>query len=532
MEFSYFCPPQTDWFCRMKNSILISIIGCLFLSLSSCKQHQHNDDRLVRADSLMQFHPDSALHLLQNTDISALHGKADLAYYALLLTQARDKSNIIQTNDSLINIAVRYYDSIGSPSMQAKAHFYRGCIYRDQNKCPLAIRDYFTSIALAKNTKSENLIPPAYVHIGHICYEQTFDDAADSIFQVAEQEAIRMKDTLSLAESLSRQGLVKMEKGVTFLPQAEKQMLQALAMTSHLPDRNKGNIYECLSDLYSKMQNGQKALQYALLNLSLHKDTTCYKAYSLLGDAYYKTAKYDTATVYFVKSLSSKNRYIKADAYMRLADIAKENGQTMASLEYERLYSAYLDSMQRAVQDSTLLAIGEGKQILSQTAKPEARAPLFLMGIISILGIAILSLFVLRKRKIIKCQKTDQECIAKSLPVYNKMKRIIQEYRQYEKSKETMTKEDWDELITESNLLYNNLIGDLEAKYKLSPEEQRICCLYMLDFPTSHLRYLLNCSRDTVYRKSNAILDKIQKSSKKGTLKEELRSYKPPIRHK
>lgn len=151
----------------------------------------------------MQFHPDSALHLLQNTDISALHGKADLAYYALLLTQARDKSNIIQTNDSLINIAVRYYDSIGSPSMQAKAHFYRGCIYRDQNKCAPAIRDYFTSIALAKNAKSENLIPPAYVHIGHICYEQTFDDAADSIFQVAEQEAIRMKDTLSLAESLS-----------------------------------------------------------------------------------------------------------------------------------------------------------------------------------------------------------------------------------------------------------------------------------------------------------------------------------------
>ena len=479
----------------------------------------------------MQFHPDSALHLLQNTDISALHGKADLAYYALLLTQARDKNHISQTSDSLLNIAVHYFDSIESPSMQTKAHFYRGCIYRDQNKCASAIKEYFTSIALAKKTKSENLIPPAYVHIGHICYEQTFDDAADSIFQVAEQEAIRMKDTLSLAESLSRQGLVKMEKGVTFLPQAEKQMLQALAMTSHLPDRNKGNIYECLSDLYSKMQNGQKALQYALLNLSLHKDTTCFKAYSLLGDAYYKTAQYDTATVYFVKSLSSKNRYIKADAYMRLADIAKEKGQTTISLKYERLYSTYLDSAQRAIQDSTLLAIEEGKQILSQTAKSEARAPLFLMGIISILGIAILSFFVIRKRKIIKCQKTDQKCIAKSLPVYNKMKRIIQEYCQYEKSKETMTEEDWEELVTESNLLYNNLISDLEAKHKLSPEEQRICCLFMLDIPTSHLRYLLNCSRDTVYRKSNAILDKIQKSSKKSTLKEALKSYKPTIRH-
>ena len=58
----------------------------------------------------MQFHPDSALHLLQNTDISALHGKADLAYYALLLTQVRDKNHISQTSDSLLNIAVRYYD--------------------------------------------------------------------------------------------------------------------------------------------------------------------------------------------------------------------------------------------------------------------------------------------------------------------------------------------------------------------------------------------------------------------------------------
>ena len=59
----------------------------------------------------MNLHPDSALNMLESISTDSLKTKADRAYHALLLTQARDKNYIVQTDDSLIQVAVRYYDT-------------------------------------------------------------------------------------------------------------------------------------------------------------------------------------------------------------------------------------------------------------------------------------------------------------------------------------------------------------------------------------------------------------------------------------
>ena len=50
----------------------------------------------------MEEYPDSALHILESIETQQLSAQADRAYYALLLTQARDKNYIVQTDDSLI----------------------------------------------------------------------------------------------------------------------------------------------------------------------------------------------------------------------------------------------------------------------------------------------------------------------------------------------------------------------------------------------------------------------------------------------
>ena len=81
----------------------------------------------------MEEYPDSALHILESIESQQLTVQADRAYYALLLTQARDKNYIVQTDDSLIRTAVQYYDSIGDIPMQAKAHYHWGGVLRDQN---------------------------------------------------------------------------------------------------------------------------------------------------------------------------------------------------------------------------------------------------------------------------------------------------------------------------------------------------------------------------------------------------------------
>lgn len=110
----------------MKTTILAMLLlaSCI---LAACTRSSPNI-QLVQADSLIQKFPDSALHFLQGIQPKGLHLAADRAYYALLLTQVKDKNFIHQTEDSLIRIAVQYYDSTKNTAMQARAHYYLGCI--------------------------------------------------------------------------------------------------------------------------------------------------------------------------------------------------------------------------------------------------------------------------------------------------------------------------------------------------------------------------------------------------------------------
>lgn len=74
---------------------------------------------LQKAERLMQSRPDSALALLGRYTTRSFSDSADIAAYALLRTQADDKNYIDHTSDSLIKIAVRYYDRHGSKLQQA-----------------------------------------------------------------------------------------------------------------------------------------------------------------------------------------------------------------------------------------------------------------------------------------------------------------------------------------------------------------------------------------------------------------------------
>ena len=94
------------------------------------------------------------------------------------------------------------------------------------------------------------------------------------------------------------------------------------------------------------MDQDGKALYYGKLNLALRRDTArAYRAFLILGDAYYKIGEYDSATFYLNKSLLSKDYGRRADAYMRLADIAMIQGNAALSMQLERYSSTYKDSL-------------------------------------------------------------------------------------------------------------------------------------------------------------------------------------------
>src|SRR3712207_4024131 len=102
---------------------IITFVSILALLQTACNHTTENNTLLTQADSLLTSQPDSALRILQSIPTEDLKTEADIAYHALLLTQARDKNYIAQTDDSLIRIAVQYYDAHKQAEMQARAYY-------------------------------------------------------------------------------------------------------------------------------------------------------------------------------------------------------------------------------------------------------------------------------------------------------------------------------------------------------------------------------------------------------------------------
>ncbi len=129
----------------MKNIQIRSLFLLLAALFFACSDAVHRYvPSLLRADSLMQVGcADSALAVLENISAKELVFSSSQARYALLLTQARDKNYILHTDDSLIRIAVDYYDGTGDVASRAKAHYYLGRVYQDMNDVGECIRCLF-----------------------------------------------------------------------------------------------------------------------------------------------------------------------------------------------------------------------------------------------------------------------------------------------------------------------------------------------------------------------------------------------------
>lgn len=400
----------------MKNNIALIILLIAFLSVA-CNERQSNNRQLILADSLMQSRPDSALCILQGISMDKFATQADSAYYVLLLTQARDKNYVVQTDDSLIRYAVAYYDKTNDVRMQAKAHYYWGCVYRDMNRQAEAIREFLIAAPLTKKAKEKRQLGLIYNNIGFIYNIQDFNEKADSIYKLMEVIAQEVKDTTLWSEALSKQGSIALTKGEEYFPIAERKLSDAFGAVDSVGNNGlKANISASLSNLYSRMDEGEKALYYAKLNLSLRRDTArAYRAFLLLGDAYYKLGQYDSATFYLNKSLLSKDYGRKAGAYMRLADIAMIQGNAALSVELERNSSAYKDSLykfRRSVVVNEIIEAETDAQAMLQKLYYKGRLNTYIYGfiLITIIIVAIV-LFLYRRyqRKNDLLQRDKQE---------------------------------------------------------------------------------------------------------------------------
>ena len=92
------------------------------------------------------------------------------AYYDLLMTEARDKNYIIQTNDSLIQSALTYYNGTNDIEKRARAHYYSGCVYRDSQRRTESMTQYLIAKPLAEKAGERGILSLIYLNLGYLYY--------------------------------------------------------------------------------------------------------------------------------------------------------------------------------------------------------------------------------------------------------------------------------------------------------------------------------------------------------------------------
>lgn len=387
---------------------------CLFnliLATSACQQKGSGDLLLSTVDSLMSTHPDSALYLLESTCISEMKTSALRAKYALLLTQAQDKSYIIPTTDSLIRIATEYYDSIDNNiEMQAKAHYYLGRVYQELGNNPATIREFLKVMPLVKQSKDHKLLCMLYGNLGYVYFQQDLLDKADSLYVCEEKLLKQEADSAHLATLLVQRADICIMKGAAFHDKAKELLNQALSIAERLNNPHiEIEVLGSLRCLYNNMGKPEKAIAYIRRELILQKDTTqLYGIYLSLGDAYSRSNQHDSAVYYAYKGLFSPSFYTKAGACIILEDVARKKGDFIEALHFKDNYEEYMDSTKHIERTKEILAVEEETLLQQSEQKYKSNLSLYLYYIYAGGSFIIILIVFFAYKRIKYRQKTQQ----------------------------------------------------------------------------------------------------------------------------
>jgi len=157
----------------MKRTLTLYLLLSLLL-LTGCNDPKHVTDALIRAEALMDEHPDSAWTVLNAISPDEMGQNRTRARYALLYTQAQDKTYRDETNDSLISVAVDYYRDTDDVRRKFLSYYYKGRVYTNAKDYLNATSCYMEAEQLADAVGDDYLSGLLYAELGRI-YDIYYD---------------------------------------------------------------------------------------------------------------------------------------------------------------------------------------------------------------------------------------------------------------------------------------------------------------------------------------------------------------------
>ncbi|NDV63677.1 tetratricopeptide repeat protein [Bacteroides sp. 224] len=297
----------------MKKTLFIAIIIYSILQIAtscSSKEFKH----LSKAESIMNEYPDSALKILRAIEYPGeLEGK-ELADYCLLITQAMDKSYVDLDSDSLINIAIKYYEHQNDEGKKALSYFYKGR-YNFIKEAYTDATFYFKKAEEgALKTNNDDLAGLIYNSLGQIYYIQHLYDASITYFQKALKYALSTGNDRRVINNLLKIG--KSFQISRNADSASYYIHKCIDYVSNTDSKIQGSALHNIGTFYFETGNDDEALKY--LNEALKNQTNKTekaRTYTALAHLYYNRGDVKLSEDYCQKGLNTADTHLKAYIY-------------------------------------------------------------------------------------------------------------------------------------------------------------------------------------------------------------------------
>ena len=400
-------------------------IWCLLMLVGGCVSE--SGQWLGRAEACMEADPLCAYQCLQQID-PAEHSLTDeqRARYALLQVQAMHKCRMPLADDSLINIAVAYYQRGDDRHALAKALLYKGLVCKQNGLAEQAAEAFAASERNFERVDDVQYKALLFDHYGMLLFKQAMYEEALKYFKLTRDYEMQGDSAHYVVSTYRRMAMVYDLLGDTDSARICYAEGLAYAEDNGVRSRNYYLLLQNYASFLTESSDYSEAERLLLQCVGQVADSAyAYTLFSSLATLYYEKREYEPAIDYAEKVLESQDSLTVCGGYLRLYRIYRDMGDLEVAMRYHDLYRHYDNdlSMRRRTAQVAAVPHRMENRLLREENRGWQQRQWKWMALVGVLLIVAWGFFRLVRRR-------HQEAQAQSQQQLSGMKKTLTETEQ------------------------------------------------------------------------------------------------------